>query len=63
MPKIMSLFGNMSQMMKLCVNLKSAILRWSAVIPKAIIDDPSAVFSVVVVGWIGVLNCHLWVDM
>ena len=40
--------------MKLWVNLKSAILRWSAVIPNGIIGDPSAVFHLVVVGCIGV---------
>ena len=56
MPKIISVSGNLSQMMKLCVNLKSAILRWSAVIPNAIIGDLSAVFNVVVVGGTGVLK-------
>ena len=54
--KIMSVSGNLSQMIKLCVNLKSAILRWSAVIPNAIIGDLSAVFNVVGVSWIGVLK-------
>ena len=43
-------------MMKLCVNLNLAILRWSAVIPNAVIGDPSAVFNVVVVAWRGVLK-------
>ena len=43
-------------MIKLCVNFKSAILRWSAIIPNAVIGNPSAVFNVVVVGWIGVLK-------
>ena len=38
------------------MNLKSAILRWSAVIPNAIIDDPSAIFNLVVVVSIGVLK-------
>ena len=33
------------------MNMKSVILRWSAVI-----SDPSAVFNVVVVGWIEVLK-------
>ena len=48
--------GNLSQIMKLCVNLKLAILRWSALIPNAVIGIPSAVFNVVVFGWIGVLK-------
>ena len=43
-------------MLKLQVNLKSAILRCSAVIPNAIIGDPSAVFNFVVVGCMGVLK-------
>ena len=43
-------------MMKLWVNLKSAILRCSAVIPKAVIGEPSAVFNLAVVGCIGVLK-------
>ena len=55
-PKIISVSGNLSPFMKLCVNLNSAILRWSAVISNAIIGDPSVVFNVVVVGWIGVLT-------
>ena len=55
-PKFISVSGNLSQMMKLCVNLNSAILRWSVVIPNTIIGDPSAVFNVVVVGQIGVLK-------
>ena len=36
--------------------LELAILRWSAVIPNAIFGNPSAVFNIVVVGWIGVLK-------
>ena len=56
MPKIISVSGNLSQKMKLCVNLNLAILRWSAVIPNAVIGDPSAVLSVVVVTSIGVLK-------
>ena len=43
-------------MMKLCVNLKSDILGWSAVIPNAVIGDPPAVFNVVVVGCMGVFK-------
>ena len=50
MAKIISVSGNLSQMMKLCVNLNLAILRWSAVIPNAVISNPCAVFNVVVVG-------------
>ena len=42
--------GNLPQMMKLWVVLKSAILKCNAVIPKAVIDKPSAVFNFVVVG-------------
>ena len=56
MPKNISVSGNLSQIMKLCVNLNSAIQRWSTVIPDAVIGNPSAVFSVVVVSWIGVLK-------
>ena len=56
MPKMISVFGNLSQIMKLCLNLNLAILRWSAVIPNAVIGDPSAVFNIVVVAWIGVLK-------
>ena len=49
MPKIISVSGNLSQTMKKCVNLKSSILRWSAIIPNAVVGNPSAVFNVVVV--------------
>ena len=38
------------------MNLKSAILRWSAVISSAVISDPSAIFNLVVVACIGVLR-------
>ena len=48
--------GNLPHIMKLWVNLKSTILRWSAVIPNAIIGDPSAVFNLIVVVCIGVLK-------
>ena len=54
MPKIITVSGSLLQMMKLWVNLKSAILGWSAVIPNAIIGNPSAVFNLVVVDCIGV---------
>ena len=53
---IISVSGSLSQMMKLWVNLKSVILRWSSVIPNAMIGDPSAVFNSVVVGCMGVIK-------
>ena len=56
MPKIISVSVSLAQMMKFWVNLKSAILRWSAVIPNAVIGSLSAVFSLVVVGCVGVLK-------
>ena len=49
-PKISSVSGNLLQMTKLWVNLKSAILKCNAVIPKAVIGEPSAVFNFAVVG-------------
>ena len=49
-PKIISVSGNLSQITKLCVNLKSAILKCNAVIPKVVIGEPSAVFNFAVVG-------------
>ena len=48
--------GNLLQMMKLWVNLKSAILRSSAVIPQAVTGEQSTVFNLAVVGCIGVLK-------
>ena len=48
--------GNLLQMMKLWVNLKSAILRCSAAIPKAVIGELSMVFNLAVVSCIGVLK-------
>ena len=44
------------QMTKLWVNLKSAIVRCSAVIPNAVIGELSTVFNLVFVGCIGVLK-------
>ena len=38
------------------MNLKSAILCWSTVIPNAVIGDPSAVFNFVMVACIDVLK-------
>ena len=55
MPKISYVSGNWSQIMKLCVNLKSAICRCSAVDPKVITGVPSVVLSLVAVGCMGVL--------
>ena len=55
MPKISSVLGSWSQLMKLCVNLKSKICRCSAVDPKVIMDEPSAVLSLAAVGCMGVL--------
>ena len=56
MPKIISVSGNLLQRTKLWVNLKSAILKCSAVIPRPVIREPSTVFNLAVVGWIGVLK-------
>ena len=55
MPKMSSVCGSWLQIMKLCVNLNSAILRCSAVAPSADISEPSAVFILAVVGCMGVL--------
>ena len=55
MLKISSVSGSWSQIMKLCVNLKSAICRCSAVDPNVIMGEPSAVLSLAVVGCMGVL--------
>ena len=55
MPKMSSISGNWLQIIKLCVNLNSAILRCKAVIPSADIGEPSAVFNLAVVGCMGVL--------
>ena len=49
MPKIISVPGSLLQIMKLWVNLKSAILKCNAVIPKAAIVEPLAVFNLAVV--------------
>ena len=55
MPKISSVSGSWLQIIKLCVNLHSAICKCSAVNPNAIIGEPSAVLSLAVVGCMGVL--------
>ena len=55
MPKISSVSGSWSQIMKLCANLKFAIHRCSAVDLNVIMGEPSAVLSLAVVGCMGVL--------
>ena len=55
MLKISYVSGNWSQIMKLCVNLKSAIHRCSAVNPKVIMGEPYTVLSLTAVGCMGVL--------
>ena len=55
MPKISSVSGSWSQIIKLWVNLNSVICKCSAVDPIAIIGEPSAVLSLAVVGCMGVL--------
>ena len=55
MPKISSVSGSWLQIMKLCVNLKSAIHRCSAVNPNVIMGEPSAALSLAAVGCMGVL--------
>ena len=55
-PNSISVSDSLLHIMKLWVNLKSTILRWSAVIPNAVIGDPSAVFNLVMVACIGVLK-------
>ena len=55
MPKMNSVSGNLSHMMKLCVNLNFAIRRCMAVVPMADMGDPSTVLSVAVVDCMGVL--------
>ena len=45
MPKIISVSGNLSQITKLCVNLKSTIHKCNAVTPKAVIGEPLAKFN------------------
>ena len=50
-----SVSGNWLQIIKLCMNLKSAMHRCSAVDPKVVMGEPSVVFSLAAVGCIGVL--------
>ena len=54
MPKMSSVSGSCLQIIKLCVNVNSAILRCNAVTPRVDIGEPSAVFNLAVVGCIGV---------
>ena len=55
MPNMSSVSGSWSQIINLCVNLNSAILRCNAVVLSADIGEPSAVFNFAVVGCMGVL--------
>ena len=55
MLKISSMSGNWLQIIKLCVNLKSAMHRCSAVDPKVVMGEPSVVCSLAAIGCIGVL--------
>ena len=55
MPKMSSVPGNWSQIIKLCVHLNSAILRSNTVAPIADIGEQSAVINLAVVDCIGVL--------
>ena len=55
MPKMSSVSGSWLQIIKLCVNLNSAICKCSAIDPNANIGEPSAVFNLAVVGCMGVL--------
>ena len=55
MPKMSSVSGNWLEIIKLCMNLKSAMYRCSAVDPKVVMGEPSVVFSLAAMGCIGVL--------
>ena len=55
MQKMSSVSGSWLQIIKLCVNLNSAICRCRAVDPSADIVESSAVFNLAVVGCMGVL--------
>ena len=55
MPKMSSVSGNWLQIIKLCMNLKSAMHRCSAVDHKVVMGEPSGVFSLAAVGCIGFL--------
>ena len=55
MLKISSVLGNWLQIIKLCMNLKSAVHRCNAVDPKVVMSEPSAVFNLAAMGCMGVL--------
>ena len=55
MLKMSSVSGNWLQIIKLCMNLKSAIHRCSVMDPKVVMGEPSAVLSLAAMGCIGVL--------
>ena len=55
MPKISHVSSNWSQIMKLCMNLKSAIRRCSTVDPKVVMGEPLALLSLAAIGCMGVL--------
>ena len=50
-----SVSGSWLQIIKLCINLISAIHKCSAVDPNAVMGEPSAVLSLAVVGCMGIL--------
>ena len=54
MPKISSVSDNWLQIIKLCMNLKSAIRRCNAVDPKVVMGEPSAVFNLAATGCMGI---------
>ena len=49
------MLGNWSQIMKLCVNLKSAIHKCSAVDLKVVMGEPPVVLSLAAIGCMSVL--------
>ena len=55
MPRMSSVSASWLQIIKLWVNLNSAIYKCSAVDPNAVIGEPSAVLSLAVVGCMGIL--------
>ena len=57
MLKVSFVSDSLLQIIKLCVNLNSTIIRCTSVIPKAVIGEPSAVFSFAVVGFCNCPQC------
>ena len=53
---MISVSGNLSKITKLWLNLKSTIIKCSAIIIKAVIGALSTVFNLAVVGCIGVIK-------